>query len=221
MAVTKQKKSEILESLKTLIKWAESIAFTSNTGLTVDDITGIRIKLREADSTITLAKKTLIKLAFKEVYDVELNDDLLPGQIAMVCSNGDAVAGLGKVNEYIKSKAGKEKMEWTGSYFEWEVMDAAATIKIASMDSRETLLGRLVGSMKSPISGLARFFDAAAKDLEAKWVDTVGKLEWAEAKTEEAPAEEAKAEKKEEVTTEPKTEEKKEEAPVEEKTEEK
>lgn len=217
MAVTKQKKSEILESLKTLIKWAESIAFTSNTGLTVDDITGIRIKLREADSTITLAKKTLIKLAFKEVYDVELNDDLLPGQIAMVCSNGDAVAGLGKVNEYIKSKAGKEKMEWTGSYFEEAMMDAEATKKIASMPSRETLLGRMVGSMQSPIAGLARFFDAASKELETQGKATIGELEWEKT---EAPAEvkEEKApEVKAEVTTEPSAEE----VPVEEKTEEK
>jgi len=36
------------------------------------------------------------------------------------------------------------------------------------MPSRDTLLGRLVGSMKSPISALARFFDAASKDLEEK-----------------------------------------------------
>ena len=45
------------------------------------------------------------------------------------------------------------------------------------MPSRETLLSRLVGSMKSPISGLARFFDAAAKDLESQGKETVGQLE--------------------------------------------
>ena len=207
MAVTKQKKSEILENLKTLIQNAESIAFTSNKGLSVDDITGIRIKLREANSTITLAKKTLIKLAFKEVHNVELPDDILPGQIAMVCSNDDAVAGLGKVNDYVKSKAGKEKMEWTWAYFEWEVKDADQAKQIASMPSRETLLGRLVGSMKSPISGLARFFDAAAEELDTKWVDTVWKLEWskaesAEMKTEETLAEAAKDESTEAESTE-------------------
>ena len=54
------------------------------------------------------------------------------------------------------------------------------------MPSRETLLGRLVGSMQSPLAGLARWFDAAAKDLETQGKDVVGKLE-------------AKAEKKEEV----------------------
>lgn len=199
MAVSKAKKSEILETLKVLVKDAQSIGFTSNNGLSVDDITKLRVNLRETNSTITLAKKTLIKIAFKEVYNVEISDDLLPGQIAMVCSNDDAVAGLGKVNDYIKSKEGAEKMEWTGSFFEEAIMDADATKKIASMPSRETLLGRLVGSMQSPLSGLARFFDAAAKELESAGVDTVGKLEWAVV---EAPAEEKKEEAKEEVKVE-------------------
>jgi hypothetical protein len=42
------------------------------------------------------------------------------------------------------------------------------------MPSRETLLGRLVGSMQSPIAGLARFFDAASKKLEAENMANLG-----------------------------------------------
>ncbi len=198
MAVSKAKKTEILEELKTLLKNSKSVWFTSNSGLSVDDITNLRISLREVDSTITLAKKTLIKIAFKEVYDVDITDDLLPGQIAMVCSNEDAIAGLGKVNEYIK-KDEDDKMIWTGSFMEWELQDAEATKKLAGMPSRETLLGRLVGSMQSPLSGLARFFDAAAKDIESQGKQKVGELEW-EPKAEEAPA--LVEEKKEEAKTE-------------------
>jgi ribosomal protein L10 len=36
------------------------------------------------------------------------------------------------------------------------------------MPSRETLLARLLGSMMSPLSGMARFFDAAAKEIETQ-----------------------------------------------------
>jgi len=71
--------------------------------------------------------------------------------------------------------------------------------------------------MKSPISGLARFFDAAAKDLETNWKTKVGELKWE--KTEEAKEEAPKVEeKKEEVKAEKalKTEEVKEEAKAEE-----
>jgi large subunit ribosomal protein L10 len=176
MAVSKAKKSEILENLKTLIKDSKSVGFTSNSGLSVDDITELRVSLREANSTITLAKKTLIKIAFKDVHGVELSDDLLPGQIAMVCSNDDAIAGLGKVNAYMK-KDEDDKMVWTGSFLDGDFQDADTTKKLAGMPSRETLLGRLLGSMQSPVSGLARFFDAASKDLEEKGKTKVGELE--------------------------------------------
>ena len=218
MAVSKAKKTEILEELKVLLKDSKSIWFTSNNGLSVEDITNLRISLREVDATITLAKKTLIKIAFKEVHDIELSDDLLPGQIAIVCSNEDAIAGLGKVNEYMK-KDKEDKMVWTGSYMEGEIQDADSTKKLAGMPSRETLLGRLVGSMQSPLSGLARFFDAAASELETQGKAKVGELE-GEPKEEEAPAkEEAKAEaepaKAEGVPTEtPKEEVKAEEVPA-------
>ena len=199
MALTKAKKNEVLSNLKTNLKEANSVGFTSNIGLTVEEVTALRVSLREVNSTFTLAKKTLIKIAFKDVYGVELNDDMLPGQIALVLSNEDAVAGLGKVNDFMKKgQPGAEKMQWTWAYFEEEILDAAAAKEVAAMPSRDTLLSRLVGSLQSPLSGLARFLDAAAKELDEKGKDNLGQLD-APAKTEEtteevaAPAEEVKA----------------------------
>lgn len=166
MAVTKARKNEILENLKESIKNAKSVSFTTNSGLTVEEITNLRINLREVNSTFTLAKKTLIKIAFKEVHNIEIDDSILVGQIAVVCSNDDAVSAMGKVNEFIKWFKKDPKVAWAWSFFEWEVKNAEDTTVIASIPSRETLLGRLVWSMQSPIAWLARFFDAAAKKLD-------------------------------------------------------
>jgi len=189
MALTKAQKVEVLNNLKTLIKEAKSIWFTTNTGLTVEEITNLRIDLREVNAVFTLAKKTLIKLAFKEVYDIELDDSLLPAQIALVISNEDAVSGLGKVNAFRKKV--EDKIEWTWGFFEGEIKNAEEIKVIASMPSKETLLGRLVGSMQSPLSSLARFFDAASKDLEEKGKTKVWELEWE--KKEETKEEEKEA----------------------------
>lgn len=187
MALTKGQKVEVLNNLKSLIKDAKSVGFTTNTGLSVEEITNLRVSLREVWATFTLAKKTLIKIAFKEVFDVEIDDSFLPNQIALVVSNEDAISGLGKVNEFTKKV--KEKIEWTGSYFEGELKDAEETKVIASMPSRETLLGRLVGSMQSPLSGLARLLDAIATDkTEKEWASAI------EVKAEETPKEEVKVE---------------------------
>ena len=206
MAVTKQQKSKILADLTAKFKEAKSIGFATTSTLTVSEFEELRNSLREVNASYTIAKKTLIKIALKDALDIDVDLSDLPGQIGAVCSNEDAVAGLWKVNDLVKSTKG-EKIQWTISVFEGELKDNEYTKTIAGMPSRDTLLGRLVGSMQSPLSGLARFFDAAAKEVEAQGVDAVGKLK-GEAKAEEAPKTE---EKKEEAPA--KTEEKAEEAP--------
>ena len=198
MAVTRQQKEEILNSLIETFKEAKSIWFANTTTLTVDDFYSLRKELREVWATYTLAKKTLIRKAIKEALDIDLDLKDMPGQIWAVCSNEDAVAWLWKVNDLVKSTKW-EKISWTISIFEWELKWSDETKVIAAMPSRDTLLGRLVGSMKSPISALARFFDAASKDLEEKGKTKVSELEW---KKEETKTEEVKEEKKEEEKTE-------------------
>lgn len=191
MALTKGQKIEVLNNLKNLIQNSKSVGFTTNTGLSVEEITNLRVSLREVDATFTLAKKTLIKIAFKEVFDLEIDDNLLPNQIALVVSNTDAISGLGKVNTFRKKVT--DKIEWTGSYFDWELKNAEETKVIASMPSRETLLGRLVWSLQSPLSSFARVLDSIAKDKTEKQWSPV------EAKKEEAPAPKAEEIKTEEV----------------------
>lgn len=179
MAVTKAKKVAILEDLKAKMAWAQSIAFTKNEGLTVEEITRVRKELRTANSSFTLAKKTLIKIALKEVYGADIDMSMLPGQVAMLCSNKDAVEGLGKLNDLSKEIVVKKvpKITFVASYFEGTIKDATETKAIAALPSRETLLGRLVGSMMSPLSGLARFLDAAKTELETQGKEKVGQLE--------------------------------------------
>ncbi len=214
MAVSKQQKAEILAELIAKFKEAKSIGFATTSTMTVGEFAELRKNLREVSATYNLAKKTLIKKAIKEALDMDIDLSTLEGQIGVVCSNDDAVAGLGKVNDLVK-KSQWEKVTWAACIFEWELKNLEETKVIAGMPSRETLLGRLVGSMKSPISGLARFFDAASKDLETKGQTKVSELIGATEKT-EAPAETKEEAPKEEVKTEaPKTEEKVEEAKVE------
>lgn len=212
MAVSKQKKSQILADLTAKMKDAQSIGFAATSALSVKEFEDMRNSLRGVEASYMIAKKTLIVKAAKDALGIDIDISHLPGQIGVVCSNGDAIAGLGKVNDVVKKTKG-EKISWAASIFEGEFKDMEATKAIAGMPSRETLLGRLVGSMKSPISGLARFFDAAGKELESQGKSTVGELE---GKKSETPAQEVEAKeeapKAEEVATqEPASEEVKEE----------
>ena len=102
MAVSKQQKAEILNELVAKFKEAKSIGFATTSTMTVDEFAGLRTELREVNATYTLAKKTLIRKALKDAIDMDIDLSTLEGQIGVVCSNDDAVAGLGKVNDLVK-----------------------------------------------------------------------------------------------------------------------
>lgn len=200
MAVSKAKKGEQLAALEAHLKDAKSVAFTSNQKITVLEVSALKKDLRAQNATFLIVKKTLIRIAFKNVYGVDLDLETLPGQVALIIAQGDALAPLGIANKYAGDWKKEEKMVFVGGYMDGRLMDANETKKLATLPSREVLLAKLLGSMMSPLSGLARFFDAAGKDLTTKNLTKVGDLTVSEAKeekagpapkTEEAPKEEA------------------------------
>lgn len=196
MAVSKAKKVEQLAVLEAHLKEAKSVAFTSNQKITVAEVSSLKKDLRAQNALFLIAKKTLIRIAFKNVYGVDLDIATLPGQVALVIGKGDAFAPLGVANKYATEWRKEEKMVFVGGYIEGRIMDGAETKKLATLPSREVLLAKLLGSMMSPLSGLARFFDAAKKDLETKNLTKVGDL------TVATPAAAPEAPKVEEASTE-------------------
>lgn len=210
MAVSKQQKIDILAGLVAQFKDAKSIGFSTTSTLTVSEFSDLRTSLREVGATYTLAKKTLIKKAIKEAIDIDIDLSTLPGQIGVVCSNEDAVAGLGKVNDMVKKTEG-EKITWAACIFDGELKDLEETKVLAGLPSRDTLLSRMVGSMMSPLSGMARLLDAVSKETETQGKQKAGELQGKkeEAKVEEVVAEKAPVPetKKEEVSKETKAEE--------------
>ena len=195
MAVSKAKKGEQLAALEAHLKDAKSVAFTSNQKITVLEVSNLKKDLRTENAIFLTAKKTLIRIAFKKIYNVDLDLDTLPGQVSLIIAKGDALAPLGIANKYANEWKKEEKMTFVAGYMDGRMMDATETRKLATLPSREVLLAKLLGSMMSPLSGLARFFDAAKKDLESKSLAKVGDLTATAAKKEApAPVGEAKEE---------------------------
>jgi large subunit ribosomal protein L10 len=203
MAVSKAKKGEQLAALEAHLKDAVSVGFTSNQRVTVLEVSTMKKDLRAQNAIYLTIKKTLIRIAFKNVYGVDVDLATLPGQVSLVIAKGDAIAPLGVVNKYANEWKKEEKVTFVGGYMEGRLMDGAETKKLATLPSREVLLAKLLGSMMSPLSGLARFFDAAGKDLTTKNLTKVGDLNAsAPAKTEKTPAVVVEAPKTEEVVSE-------------------
>lgn len=201
MAVSRARKSEQLAALEAHLREAKSVAFTSNKKITVLEISTLKNELRSVNAIVLVAKKTLIRIAFQNVFGVALDLETLPGQVALIIGKGDAIAPFGITNKYAFEWRKEEKITFVAGYMEGRMMDAAETKKLATLPSREVLLAKLLGSMMSPLSGLARFFDAAGKDLTTKNLTKVGDLTVAAPAKEEVPAPVAEASATEEVAT--------------------
>lgn len=82
MAITKQQKEQQLSELINQIREAKSTVFVEFSKITVESAKAIRRDLRESWASMRVIKKTLIKRAVKETFDVEVWDEQLNGQMS-------------------------------------------------------------------------------------------------------------------------------------------
>lgn len=180
--VLEAKKAQVAEIIEAL-KGATTGVLVDYRGLTVEEDTKLRNDLRAAGVKYFVVKNTLLRLAAKETGLDEL-DSILHGPTALAISE-DAVAPAKVMADFAKEN---EKFEIKSGFMDGKVLSLDEITKLAKTPSKETLIAKMMGSLNSPISGLARLLSTIAEggveiqDLIAKKAGEA---------TEEAPAEEA------------------------------
>lgn len=120
-------------------------------GLTVKEVEGLRRSIREADAKMGVCKNTLVSIALQNAGMPSL-DDILSGPSAFVFANGDPVASAKALKEFA---AQNKKLVIKGGVMDGVAYDAAQVEAIASLPSREQLLGQLAGLISGFARGLA------------------------------------------------------------------
>jgi large subunit ribosomal protein L10 len=163
MAITKDKKVEILNKLRAAAEKSNTMVFVNFHAVPVLLATEIRQALRDSGVQYFVAKKTLIRKAFGEKgFAGELPE--LPGEIA-VAYGVDQIAPAKGVYDY--QKKNPEMIKIVGGVFEGKFVNASEMMNIATIPGRETLYGMFVNVINSPIQGLVIALDAIAKKKEA------------------------------------------------------
>ena len=192
-------KKPIVEEISANIKDAQSVVLVDYRGLTVDEDTRLRKELRENNITYKVYKNTFMNFAFKGT-DFEALAPYLEGPSAIAISTEDATAPARILAKFAKTA---QALEIKAGVVEGTVYDAQGIEQIAKVPSREELLSKLLGSLQSPITNLARVLNQIAEKGGAGECAPAEKADEApaeeapaaeEAKVEEAPAGEAKAE---------------------------
>ncbi len=195
-----EQKQPIVQEIAAHLDGAASAVLVDYRGLTVDEDTRLRKQLREAGVVYKVYKNSMINFAVKDT-PFETLAPHLEGPTAIAISKEDATTAASIINKFMKDAPA---LEMKAGVVEGEYYDAAGIVAIANVPSREELLSRLLGSMKSPITNLARVLnqiaenggapaEAEAPAEEAPAAEEAAPAE-AEAPSEEAPAAEAPAE---------------------------
>ena len=152
-------KKPVVDEIASSIKDAASVVLVSYKGITVEQDTKMRKELREAGVTYKVYKNTMMNFAFKGTPCEELCQHLEGTNALAVCME-DATAPASILAEFAKTAP---KLELKASIIEGTYYDQAGTQVIATIPSTEVLLGKLLGSIQSPITNLARVLNQIAE----------------------------------------------------------
>ena len=112
----------------------------------------LRTALREADATFPIVKNTLAERAADQVGADGLKE-LLQGPTAMTFVRGDAAAAAKALRDFRRGTGGT-LLEFKGGWMNGQPLTPEDVDAIAQLPSREVLIGRLVGMIASPLTGL-------------------------------------------------------------------
>lgn len=151
MAITKEKKVEIVKTLTERIKGATAVVFVNFHGLSVTKATELRKSLRAQNTGLMVAKKTLLRRAFADSQTVGECPELT-GEIALAYSSTDPLVSARGIYEF--EKKNKELVKIVGGIFEGKFADGKMMLALATIPSREVLLSKLANILNSPIQRL-------------------------------------------------------------------
>ncbi len=153
--VLEQKKQIVAELIEKL-KSAQAGVVVDYRGLTVEEDTNLRRKLREAGVEYKVVKNTLTRFAAKEV-GLEGIDEQLNGPTSIAISADDPVAPAKIISEFAKDN---ESLKIKAGFLDGNVISLDEINTLAKTPSRDTLIAQIMGSLNAPVSDLVRTLQA-------------------------------------------------------------
>lgn len=153
-AILNQKIKEV-DELAEKINKAKVVLLTDYRGINVEDVTGIRAKLRGVNTEYRVIKNNITRRALDKC-GFEGLDDLLEGPTAVILGYDDYLDASKIIYEYAKDN---ENYKIKGGIIEGKVVSEEEIITLAKLPSRETLIAQLAGVLLGNVTKLAVALD--------------------------------------------------------------
>ncbi len=150
MRLDRQKKTELIEDVQDKFKRAKATFIAEYKGIKAVEMNEIRKALREASIDLKIVRNTLARRAIKGT-ELEHISGELTGSTAIAFSYKDAAQAAKALTQFAKDTPNlKLKMGTLGA----KVLSLDEIKGLAELPPREVLLGKFLGSLKSPSTGL-------------------------------------------------------------------
>jgi large subunit ribosomal protein L10 len=159
-AVNRSEKAEAIAELNQIFKDASLMVVTRQSGLTVQEVTDLRRKVRAAGASYKVAKNRLTLRALEGTAFKALGP-LFKGPTAIAYSK-DPVAAAKVVSAFAKDN---EKLTIVGGALGENTLDVAGVQALATLPSLDALRGKILGLLQAPATKIAGVLQAPAGQI--------------------------------------------------------
>ena len=147
-------KEAIVEDLTASVKESPAFILAEYRGLTVSQISDLRKKLRESDTTFAVVKNTLLRRAADGIVPADADfDATLNGPTAVAFAKRDAIESSKAMMDYIAANR-NTALKIKGAIVDGKFYDAKGVDALSKVPPRNVLISMMLGSFQAPISGL-------------------------------------------------------------------
>lgn len=151
MAITSEKKRELVEAYVGLLGNSNAVVFLQTRGLTVAEVTALRTKIRGTGSTYRVVKNTLFQRALAQAGMPV--PDIFTGPISVAFCSEAISATVKAIQDAAKTLVDRE-FEVIGGIMDNQVLDVAQANALASLPSKEMLFAQVLAGINAPAAQL-------------------------------------------------------------------
>ncbi len=157
----KSEKVRLVEDLKDKLGRSDALFLAEYQGIKASDMDGVRKNLREASVDFKVVRNTLARRAIAGT-ELEAVSESLKGPTALIFSYKDAAAAAKVLTQFSKEQP---KLKLLVGALGKKIISADEIKGLAELPSRDELLGKMLGSLKSPTAGLVMVLSGVPRKL--------------------------------------------------------
>jgi len=164
MAISRESKEKAVAQLSTDLGRIKLAVMTDYRGLSVPEIEELRGILRDEGISYRVTKNTLLRLATQSNPALkDIDQTAFTGPMALALGFDDEVAAARVIFQYAKKH---DALEIVGGITSDGTLLSAAEVKaLATLPTREQLLGQVVGTIAAPLTGFVGVMSANVRSI--------------------------------------------------------